>query len=206
MITLLDELLLILWKIIKGCVLFCFYVFWEGLNFFFALIDLFFRKKNFKHKNNAALNLKRTFILFSSPFCKFFSGKIERSNLFRRWAFLAFGIFLIFYYNPPSHWGPWYFHQKGTASYYGTSFWYHLAANGKLFLPFSYTAAHKTLPFGTSLKVVNIDNGKYVFVTITDRGPFVDNRIIDLSDIAADALELKKDGTNRVKIFTRRKF
>ena len=62
------------------------------------------------------------------------------------------------------------------------------------------TAAHKTLPFGTRLRVTNLDNNKKVTVVINDRGPFVDNRVIDLSRAAAKKLDMINTGTARVKL------
>ena len=73
-------------------------------------------------------------------------------------------------------------------------------------MPFAYTAAHRTLPFGTTVMVENISNGQYVFVRITDRGPFRKGRIIDLSVQAAKHIGLKQNGIGEVIIFTRRHF
>lgn len=64
----------------------------------------------------------------------------------------------------------------------------------------SFTAAHRTLPFGTIVNVTNLNNGKVVSVVITDRGPFSKNRIIDLSRAAAIELGLLRKGVGKVKI------
>ena len=61
-------------------------------------------------------------------------------------------------------------------------------------------AAHKTLPFGTQVKVVNLDNGRSAIVKIVDRGPFIKGRIIDVSPSAADALGFRREGVARVKL------
>ena len=61
-------------------------------------------------------------------------------------------------------------------------------------------AAHKTLPFGTQVKVVNLDNGRSAIVKIVDRGPFIKGRIIDVSTSAADALGFRREGVARVKL------
>ena len=66
---------------------------------------------------------------------------------------------------------------------------------------YSYTAAHPTLPFGSYLKVINLDNKLEVFVTVNDRGPFVDSRIIDLSFAAAKSLDMVEKGTANVDIY-----
>ena len=65
---------------------------------------------------------------------------------------------------------------------------------------YALTAAHKTLPMNTVVKVDNLENGKNVIVRINDRGPFVDGRIIDLSNTAAYAIDMVKKGTARVKV------
>ena len=105
----------------------------------------------------------------------------------------------------PSQRGPWYEYQRGTASYYSTGFWFRKTANGERFLPFCYTAAHKTLPFDTVVKVVNAENGRTVYVRINDRGPFVKKRIIDLSSAAAKKVGIYTRGTGRVILYTRKK-
>jgi rare lipoprotein A len=71
-------------------------------------------------------------------------------------------------------------------------------ANGEFFLPSKMTAAHRTLPFGTKVKVTNLENNKSVIVVINDRGPFVFGRIIDLSKGAARAIGM--DGTQKVSL------
>lgn len=80
------------------------------------------------------------------------------------------------------------FAQTGTASWYGPGFQGKKTASGRLFNTHALTAAHKTLKFGTKVKVTNLHNGKSVFVTITDRGPFVRGRVIDLSKAAKSAI------------------
>jgi hypothetical protein len=77
----------------------------------------------------------------------------------------------------------------GTASFYGKRFQNRKTASGEIFNMNDYTAAHKTLPFGTILKVTNIQNKKSVIVRINDRGPFVSTRILDLSQTAAEDIE-----------------
>lgn len=80
------------------------------------------------------------------------------------------------------------FAQTGTASWYGPGFQGRKTASGQTFNTHAYTAAHKSLAFGTKVKVTNLKNKKSVFVTITDRGPYVRGRIIDLSQAAKSAI------------------
>jgi len=88
----------------------------------------------------------------------------------------------------------------GKASYYGPKFHGKKTASGEVFNMYALTAAHKTLPFGTRCRVTNLTNGKSVIVRINDRGPFIANRIIDLSYGAARALDALQDGIIEVKI------
>ena len=92
------------------------------------------------------------------------------------------------------------FTQHGKASYYARSFHGEQTASGETFNQNELVAAHKTLPFGTRVKVINLDNGKQVTVRIVDRGPFKPGRIIDLSRVAASRIDLLEDGVTRVKI------
>ncbi|MEJ5284599.1 MAG: septal ring lytic transglycosylase RlpA family protein [Brevinematia bacterium] len=88
----------------------------------------------------------------------------------------------------------------GTISYYGDEFKGKKTANGEIFDPNKYTAAHKELPFGTEIMVENLENGRKVKVVINDRGPFVANRILDVSRIAAEELGFIRKGTTYAKI------
>ncbi|MFP4374346.1 MAG: septal ring lytic transglycosylase RlpA family protein [Spirochaetaceae bacterium] len=92
------------------------------------------------------------------------------------------------------------FEREGLASWYGGKFHGRLTANGERFDANKLTAAHRTLPFGTVVKVTNTQNGRTVTVRINDRGPFVDNRIIDLSRGAAERLEMTGTGVARVEL------
>lgn len=88
----------------------------------------------------------------------------------------------------------------GKASYYGSEFDGRSTSSGEIFSNQKYTAAHKSLPFGTMVKVTNINNNKSVLVKINDRGPYVAGRIIDLSRIAADQLDMIRSGVIDVKL------
>lgn len=90
------------------------------------------------------------------------------------------------------------FVQEGIASWYGPGFHGKRTANGERFNTNEMTAAHKSLPFNTLIKVTNLNNGISTIVRITDRGPFVKGRIIDLSKAAKDAI--KMDGLARVRL------
>jgi len=90
------------------------------------------------------------------------------------------------------------FVKSGLASWYGPGHHGNRTASGEKFDMNVYTAAHKTLDFGTNVKVLNIDNGRTVVVTINDRGPYVKGRIIDLSKSAAAQLGCMRKGICRV--------
>lgn len=92
------------------------------------------------------------------------------------------------------------FTQKGKASWYGKKFHGRRTSNGEIYDMYAMTAAHKTLPMGTYVRVFNLDNRKTVDVRINDRGPFVRDRIIDLSYTAAKAVNMIGPGTAAVKI------
>ena len=88
----------------------------------------------------------------------------------------------------------------GVASYYGERFRGRRTANGERFNPDALTAAHRRLRFGTRLRVTNLRNGRSVVVRVNDRGPFVHNRVLDLSKEAARRLGMMRSGTARVRI------
>lgn len=90
--------------------------------------------------------------------------------------------------------------QTGMASYYGGSWHGKKTANGEIFNENSLTAAHKTLPFGTKVKVTNLDNGKSVVVRINNRGPYSKGRVIDLSKAAFSKIASTSKGVTRVKL------
>lgn len=89
---------------------------------------------------------------------------------------------------------------EGFASWYGGKFHGERTASGEVFDTNLLTAAHRTLPFGTLVKVTNLATDKSVIVRINDRGPFVQDRIIDLSKAAADAIGLTPLGVTRVRM------
>jgi rare lipoprotein A len=90
--------------------------------------------------------------------------------------------------------------ERGIASWYGPNFHGRYTSNGEIYNMYAYTAAHKTLPMNTIVKVTNLQNKKSVIVRINDRGPFVKGRIIDLSYAAGKKIGLDVTGTAPVKI------
>jgi rare lipoprotein A len=90
--------------------------------------------------------------------------------------------------------------EEGNASWYGVPFHGRRASNGEIYDMYKLTAAHRTLPFETMVRVTNLTNGKSTVVRITDRGPFVDNRIIDLSLAAAREVDSVGPGVVPVRV------
>jgi len=90
--------------------------------------------------------------------------------------------------------------EEGNASWYGVPFHGRHASNGEIYDMYKLTAAHRTLPFETMVRVTNLNNGKSTVVRITDRGPFVDNRIIDLSFAAAQEVDSVGPGVVPVRV------
>lgn len=90
--------------------------------------------------------------------------------------------------------------ETGIASWYGSQYHGRLTADGELFDRAAITAAHPTLPMPVNVRVTNLENGKSIVVRVNDRGPFVNGRIIDLSERAADLLGFRGNGTARVRV------
>ena len=88
----------------------------------------------------------------------------------------------------------------GEASWYGPGFYGNRTANGEVYKPGTMTAAHRTLPFGTKVRVTNLWNGRSAVIRINDRGPFVYHRVIDLGHGAASDLGLTASGIAQVKL------
>ena len=103
--------------------------------------------------------------------------------------------------------GVWYYPKEdydykevGIASWYGPDFHKGLTANGETYNMHGFTAAHRTLPLPSVVKVTNLDNGKFAIVRVNDRGPFVNNRVIDVSKNVAEKLDFIKQGTAKVRV------
>lgn len=92
------------------------------------------------------------------------------------------------------------YRARGHASWYGTQFHGRKTSSGEPYNMFAMTAAHPTLPLPTYVKVTNLENGKVVTVKVTDHGPFCNNRLIDLSYVAAAKLGMLGKGTARVEV------
>ena len=90
--------------------------------------------------------------------------------------------------------------RTGTASWYGDDFHGRLTSNGEVFDMHKISAAHPTLPLPSLVRVTNLDNGRSVVLRVNDRGPFVHDRIIDLSRAAADRLGFRLKGTANVRV------
>ncbi|WP_456414082.1 septal ring lytic transglycosylase RlpA family protein [Oceanithermus profundus] len=101
---------------------------------------------------------------------------------------------------PPPPAAPLGYVEEGVASWYGPNFHGRRTASGEVFDMYAYTAAHRTLPFGSVVRVTRLDTGARVTVRINDRGPFKKNRILDLSYAAAREIGLIRTGTARVRI------
>jgi len=92
------------------------------------------------------------------------------------------------------------FRERGIASWYGRDFHGRTTSSGEIYDMYLMTAAHKSLPLPTWVEVTNLSNGKRIIVKVNDRGPFIDGRIIDLSQRAADELDMIAAGTARVQV------
>jgi len=90
--------------------------------------------------------------------------------------------------------------ETGVASWYGGKFHGRRTASGEVFDMYELTAAHRSLPFGTVVRVTHLENRRSVEVRITDRGPFIKGRVIDLSYAAAKRLGMIREGVARVKL------
>lgn len=125
---------------------------------------------------------------------------LSNKNLF--WAMALFAAALLLSSCAPyqARRTPLKYHAVGTASWYGPGFHGRRTSSGERFDQQELTAAHRTLPFGSTIRVTNIDNGKSVVVRINDRGPFIRGRIIDLSRGAAQRIGMMGAGTARVEL------
>ncbi len=92
--------------------------------------------------------------------------------------------------------------ERGVASWYGPGFHKVQTSNGELYDMYGMTAAHRTLPLPAHVRVTNLQNGRSIVVRVNDRGPFVGNRIIDLSYTAAAKLDMLRNGTAMVEVRT----
>jgi rare lipoprotein A len=123
--------------------------------------------------------------------------KINNSKEMHKYTMRPYNVFGITYYPFVAKIGDGF---DGVASWYGPDFHSKRTSNGEIYDMYDMTAAHKTLPMNTVVKVDNLENGKSIIVRINDRGPFVKGRIIDLSNKAANQIDMVGRGTAKVKI------
>jgi hypothetical protein len=209
----LDKALDVLWRLIYRVLIFSLRYFRIALIILGKIWSQAAKKPKLKFIDNKLELIKKK--LANSPLPEFqrkCSLQLERladllssSKVARRWFFAILAILLLLFIYPPQTWGPWYKYQTGIASYYGKDFWGKKTANGETFTP-GYTAAHKTLPLGITVKVVNLENGRTVYVRINDRGPYKKGRILDLNQYAAEKLGMIEKGTAQITIYTHKKY
>jgi len=125
------------------------------------------------------------------------NSKINNSREMHKYTMRPYSVFGIKYYPFIANIGDKF---DGIASWYGPDFHSKKTSNGEIYDMYDMTAAHKTLPMNTVVRVDNLENGKSIIVRINDRGPFVRGRIIDLSNKAAREIEMVGKGTAKVKI------
>jgi len=166
-----------------------------------------FISNNFR--NSLLLGLLLTIFLFTgcsqksydSDIDKFYkdtkNSKINNSREMHKYTMRPYSVFGIKYYPFIANIGDKF---DGIASWYGPDFHSKKTSNGEIYDMYDMTAAHKTLPMNTVVRVDNLENGKSIVVRINDRGPFVRGRIIDLSNKAAREIEMVGKGTAKVKI------
>ena len=125
------------------------------------------------------------------------NSKINNSKEMHKYTMRPYSVFGITYYPFVAKIGD---DFDGIASWYGPDFHSKKTSNGEIYNMYDMTAAHKTLPMNTVVKVENLENGKTIIVRINDRGPFVKGRIIDLSNKAAHEIDMVRRGTAKVKV------
>ena len=125
------------------------------------------------------------------------NSKINNSLQMHKYTMKPYSVFGITYYPFVANIGD---NFDGIASWYGPDFHSKKTSNGEIYNMYDMTAAHKTLPMNTVVKVENLDNGRVIIVRINDRGPFVKGRIIDLSNKAANEIDMVRKGTANVKV------
>ncbi|GGD38116.1 endolytic peptidoglycan transglycosylase RlpA [Malaciobacter pacificus] len=144
---------------------------------------------------------KKTRLASNTTINKFYKDtnntKIKNSRNMHKYTLRPYSVFGIKYYPFVANVGD---EFTGIASWYGPDFHAKKTSNGETYNMYALTAAHKTLPMNTVVRVDNLENGKSVIVRINDRGPFVKGRIIDLSNKAAHAIDMVRKGTAKVKV------
>lgn len=166
-----------------------------------------FTSKGFK--NSLLISLVGSLFLFTgcsqkssqADYGKFYKDtknpKIKNSKQMHKYTMRPYSVFGIKYYPFVANIGD---EFTGIASWYGPDFHSKKTSNGEIYDMYDMTAAHKTLPMNTIVRVKNLENSKTIIVRINDRGPFVKGRIIDLSNKAAHEIDMVKNGTAKVKV------
>lgn len=188
LLSIIDAVLAILWSITKLAARVIAWL-WRAA---VTAADMIFRRRRGRRRHRGAIARR----------WNGFITMMDESKPARRWLFglLLLGLLLL----PSAKWrGSWNLYQQGVASHYGPGFYFKRTASGDLFVPWRMTAAHNSLPFGTLVKVIDRKTGAAIQVTINDRGPFVDGRIIDLSWLAAWRLGILRSGTAPVDLYVR---
>lgn len=151
-------------------------------------------KRNFNMKNKILLTLSSLLLLHG---CSTSSIKLEKEPLSRYGNIDSYTVFGKKYYTINTSKG---YREIGDASWYGKKFHGRLTSNREPYDMYGISAAHKTLPLPSYVKVTNLKNNKELIVRVNDRGPFHGNRIIDLSYGAAKKLDMVEDGVAKVKV------
>jgi rare lipoprotein A len=133
----------------------------------------------------------------SRAYKKIQNQEIKNSSAMHRATMRPYVVFGKKYYPTTTRVGNTY---NGIASWYGPNFHAKKTSNGEIYDMFAFTAASKTLPMNTMVRVENLENGKSTTVRINDRGPFVEGRIIDLSNVAARQIDMVNQGTAKVRL------
>lgn len=137
----------------------------------------------------------------NSDYNKFYkdtkNSNINNSPQMHKYTMRPYSVFGITYYPAVAPMGE---RTEGIASWYGPNFHSKKTSNGEIYNMHDMTAAHKTLPMNTVVKVDNLENGRTIIVRINDRGPFVAGRIIDLSNKAAHQIDMVRKGTAKVRV------
>lgn len=160
-------------------------------------------------KTGISITLLSSLFLFSgcsqknvdNDYMKFYrdthNSRINNSPQMHKYTMRPYNVFGVKYYPFIAKIGD---DFEGVASWYGPDFHSKKTSNGETYNMYDLTAAHKTLPMNTVVRVDNLDNGKSITVRINDRGPFISGRIIDLSNKAANDIDMVRRGTANVRI------
>lgn len=172
------------------------------IKFFFLLFLILFlitgcvrKRSSYDYSRN--YNSNNNGVSLTSTYSPSSSSKIRNSKAMHRATMKPYNVFGKWYHPTVAKVGD---ELEGIASWYGPNFHSKKTSNGEVYDMYGMTAAHKTLPMNTVVKVYNLDNNKSVIVRVNDRGPFVRGRIIDLSNKAAHDIDMVGRGTANVRV------